>query len=126
LVLASHDEVVTRRVPLNTGILALKRHPQTLVLIDEVFRLGRRLQLLDGYIWLPRLSGLWDQDAFAAYIHWHGAESFALLEHRKLQSIARRTHSSWQPGDFAVHFTGLADVDPEGRAELIRNFMKRL
>lgn len=126
LVLASFDEVVDARVPLNAGVLALRQHPRTLNLIDELFRLARQLRLVDGYIWLPRISGLWDQDAFAAYVRWHGKEAFALVEHRVVQSIVRPDHSHWRPGDFAAHLTGLADLDPESRVDLLRSFLREL
>ncbi|CAK9084415.1 unnamed protein product [Durusdinium trenchii] len=33
------------------------------MILDEVFKLGRRLKLVNGYTWLPRITGLWDQES---------------------------------------------------------------
>ncbi|CAK0798146.1 unnamed protein product [Prorocentrum cordatum] len=109
--LASEDEVVWHRVPLNSGILALKRGRHSLRFVDEVFRIGRRLQLLGGVWRLPRTSptsGWWDQDAIAVYIIRHGMGAFAALPHGVLQSAVRPGRSRWRPGDFAAHLTNLA------------------
>jgi len=125
LVVASLDEHADARVPFNAGVLVLRRSHATLVLVDELFRIGRRLRLLNEHIWLPRISGLWDQDAFAEYIAEHGRSAFALLPHGELQSFVRWGHSRWRPGDFAAHFTGLADLDPSQRADLLAHFLWR-
>ncbi|CAJ1355696.1 unnamed protein product [Effrenium voratum] len=123
LVVASLDEQVHARVPFNTGVLALRSSQETLMLLDEVFRIGRRLKLVNGYTWLPRVTGLWDQDAFAEYVDQYGASRFALLPHGQLQSFVRRGHSLWSAGHFAAHFTGLAELDAEDRADLLKGFL---
>ena len=89
LVVASLDEEVNERVAFNSGVLILKSSIETLKLLDEVFQLGRRLKLVNGYTWLPRITGLWDQDAFTEYIHQQGDGHFVLLPYGQLQSFAR-------------------------------------
>eukprot|EP00928_Gymnodinium_smaydae_P010775 TRINITY_DN14060_c0_g2_i1.p1 TRINITY_DN14060_c0_g2~~TRINITY_DN14060_c0_g2_i1.p1 ORF type:complete len:349 (-),score=44.53 TRINITY_DN14060_c0_g2_i1:15-1061(-) len=126
LIIASLDQQVNPRVPLNTGLLILKGSPRTLELLDEVFRVGRRLKLVNGYTWLPRVSGLWDQDGFAEYIRIHGKRSFELLPHGVLQSFVRRGASYWSPGDFAAHFCGLIELQPHERAALLQDFIRAL
>eukprot|EP00438_Fugacium_kawagutii_P028722 Skav229196 [mRNA] locus=scaffold1004:490268:491335:- [translate_table: standard] len=113
LVIASLDEHVSARVPFNTGVLILKSSPETLMMLDEIFRIGRQLRLVNGYSWLPRLTGLWDQDAFADYISLKGNESFALLPHGQLQTLVRSGRPlPSQELVFAAHFTGLLDLEP--------------
>eukprot|EP00927_Polykrikos_kofoidii_P011458 TRINITY_DN14872_c0_g1_i1.p1 TRINITY_DN14872_c0_g1~~TRINITY_DN14872_c0_g1_i1.p1 ORF type:complete len:864 (+),score=84.44 TRINITY_DN14872_c0_g1_i1:111-2702(+) len=123
VVLASLDDHSdSRSVPFNSGILAFKRCPRTLQVIDEVFRLGRRLRKLNnGYLWLPRIAGLWDQDAFADYINQYGLADFAFVEHGTLQSFVRPEHdrSRWQPGHFAAHVSGV-EGDLAERIRLVR------
>eukprot|EP00913_Durusdinium_trenchii_P018127 g17032.t1 len=64
LIVASLDDrLVDARVPFNSGVLILKSSPRTLMILDEVFKLGRRLKLVNGYTWLPRITGLWDQES---------------------------------------------------------------
>jgi len=126
LVVASLDEQVNGRVPFNTGVLALRSSPLTLNLLDKVFQIGRRLKLIDGNAWLPRITGLWDQDAFAEYIQTYGFKSFALLPHGQLQSFVRAGKSHWIPGAFAAHFTGLSEETPQRGMDLLRDFLKAL
>ena len=123
LVIASLDEQVNARVPFNTGVLILKSSSETVQLLDEIFKLGRRLRLVNGHNWLPRLTGLWDQDAFADYINLHGHDRFVLLPHGQLQTFVRQ----WQKSSvFALHFTGLSDLEPLQSVELVRDVILQL
>lgn len=126
LVVASLDEQVNGRVPFNTGVLALRSSPLTLNLLDKVFQIGRRLKLIDGNTWLPRITGLWDQDAFAEYIQTYGLKNFALLPHGQLQSFVRAGQSHWNPGAFAAHFTGLSEETPQRGMALLHDFLTAL
>ncbi|CAE7778046.1 unnamed protein product [Symbiodinium pilosum] len=74
----------------------------------------------------PRITGLWDQDAFAEYIRIHGSDSFVLLPHGQLQSFVRAGHSHWVPGAFAAHFTGLSEELPERGMTLLHGFLSAL
>ncbi|CAE7210894.1 unnamed protein product [Symbiodinium natans] len=126
LVVASLDEQVSARVPFNTGVLALRSSPLTLNLLDKIFQLGRRLKRINGYAWLPRITGLWDQDAFADYMQIYGSRNFVLLPHRQLQSFVRPGQSHWLPGDFAAHFTGLSEYPPQQGLALLHDFLTLL
>lgn len=125
LVIASLDEQVNTRVPFNTGVLILKSSPKTLMMLDEVFKFGRRLRLVNGHSWLPRVSGLWDQDAFADYINFNGKENFVLLPHGQLQTFVRSGQALPQ-AVFAMHFTGLSDLEPQRRIEFLRRVILTL
>ena len=125
LVIASLDEQVNTRVPFNTGVLILKSSPKTLMMLDEVFKFGRRLRLVNGHSWLPRVTGLWDQDAFADYINFKGKENFALLPHGQLQTFVRSGQALPQAA-FAMHFTGLSDLEPQRRIEFLRRVILTL
>ena len=126
LVIASLDEQVNTRVPFNTGVLILKSSPKTLMMLDEVFKFGRRLvKLVNGHSWLPRVTGLWDQDAFADYINFNGKENFALLPHGQLQTFVRSGQALPQ-AVFAMHFTGLSDLEPQRRIEFLRRVILTL
>jgi len=125
LVAASLDERVDERVPMNTGVLIFKKSHHTLRLIDQLFVIGRRWQVLDGMFTLPRLMGWWDQDAIAVYVQRHGIGKFVVVEHRMLQSFVRVGSMRWRPGDFAAHFTGFRNAGSQKRLELIRHFVER-
>lgn len=126
LVIASLDEQINTRVPFNTGVLILKSSPKTLMLLDEVFKFGRRLvKLVNGHSWVPRVTGLWDQDAFADYINFNGKENFALLPHGQLQTFVRSGQALPQ-AVFAMHFTGLSDLEPQRRIEFLRRVILTL
>merc|ERR1712107_584105 len=106
-------------------MLVVKRGQETLTLISELFRIGRQRQLLGGVWRLPRTSGFWDQDAFAVHILRRGLDSFALVEHRMLQSIVRPRHSHWRRGDFAAHLTFLRGVGgPDKQVAFVRDFLR--
>lgn len=127
LVIASLDEQgISTRVPFNTGVLILKSSKKTLEMLDEVFKFGRRLRLVNGHSWLPRVTGLWDQDAFADYINFNGKENFALLPHGQLQTFVRSGGSALPQAVFAMHFTGLSDLEPQRRIEFLRRVILTL
>lgn len=109
-----------------SSVLALRSSPLTLNLLDKVFQIGRRLKLIDGNTWLPRITGLWDQDAFAEYIQTYGLKNFALLPHGQLQSFVRAGQSHWNPGAFAAHFTGLSEETPQRGMALLHDFLTAL
>ena len=127
LIIASLDEQVSARIPFNTGVLILKSSPETLMLLDEILQIGRQLRRVNGHSWLPRLTGLWDQDAFADYINFRGKDRFVLLPHGELQTFVRRGQP-WPSLDsiFALHFTGLSDLEPLQRVELVRDIILQL
>mmetsp|Transcript_129603 Transcript_129603/g.415597 ORF Transcript_129603/g.415597 Transcript_129603/m.415597 type:complete len:1058 (-) Transcript_129603:62-3235(-) len=127
LVLASRDEVTWERVPLNSGLLVMKRGEETLELIDELFKISHRRQLLGGVWRLPRTEGWWDQDAFAVYIRDKGDGPFSFVEHQQLQSLVRHTSSHWRPGDFSAHFTFLRALGtPEQQVAFVREGFRNM
>lgn len=115
------------RVPFNSGVLAFKNGAQALELINELFRIARFPQLLGGVWRVPRNSGWWEQDAFAAYVRQHGLQKFVTLKHRTVQSFVRPTKSAWQPGDFAAHFTFLrATGGPDEQVAFVREGLENI
>lgn len=120
-VVASRDTLVWERVPLNSGVLIFRRSSEALTIIEALFRLSRQQHLFGGVWRTPRLEGFWDQDAFAAYIREHGDAAFHFVEHGVLQSFVRFSESKWRAGDFAAHFTFLAEAG--GRVEQL-NFVR--
>eukprot|EP00929_Paragymnodinium_shiwhaense_P013611 TRINITY_DN121458_c0_g1_i1.p1 TRINITY_DN121458_c0_g1~~TRINITY_DN121458_c0_g1_i1.p1 ORF type:complete len:1033 (+),score=149.52 TRINITY_DN121458_c0_g1_i1:132-3230(+) len=126
VVLASYDDVVSERVPLNTGLLVFRRDVYTNRLLKKLFQIGQvgRTYTVDGKWLQPSHYGFWDQDAIAVYAQTHGLGHFARIEHRKLQSFVRQKGGRrlWEKGDFAAHFTGIRSRSK--LLETVREFME--
>eukprot|EP00930_Biecheleria_cincta_P035563 TRINITY_DN24456_c0_g1_i1.p1 TRINITY_DN24456_c0_g1~~TRINITY_DN24456_c0_g1_i1.p1 ORF type:complete len:522 (-),score=69.22 TRINITY_DN24456_c0_g1_i1:14-1486(-) len=120
---ASKDVREDDRVRFNTGILGLRRGRRAMRLIQDLFKIANRPEVLDDQVFVTRREGWWDQDAFAVWAQDNDLELAYLEEHRKVQSFVRdMDNMEWQPGDFAAHFTGFRNQ--EQRLALVRQFMR--
>eukprot|EP00931_Biecheleriopsis_adriatica_P086986 TRINITY_DN61514_c0_g1_i1.p1 TRINITY_DN61514_c0_g1~~TRINITY_DN61514_c0_g1_i1.p1 ORF type:complete len:827 (-),score=124.24 TRINITY_DN61514_c0_g1_i1:61-2541(-) len=109
---ASRDVRVDDRVPMNTGILAMRSGRRALRLIKELFDISKRPEVLDNQVFVTSHQGWWEQDAMAVWMRTAPEPELIHLEdHRQIQSFVRdckqeSDSNRWQPGDFSAHFTG--------------------